>query len=184
MAVLVFEDMHDLADPLDRDLGVFGLAVPDPPVQTLNLSNDHRLRLHPTRLVGRQHFGRLLRVLKPHSDVEPVKDRQARDTGIGQNGPQTRATIGERWGAARFDETAGCGRGHRNRRSEPWIRPAATSPRGRRRAPTTLTPAPPRAVPGRSVVTPPGASSPPSPACCAVSRWRPWPASSTSPSPA
>ena len=31
------------------------------------------------------------------------------------------------WGAARFDETAGCGKGHRNRRSEPWIRSAATS---------------------------------------------------------
>src|SRR3954462_13666033 len=68
-----------------------------------------------------------------------------------------------RWGAARFDETAGCGRGHRNRRSEPWIRSAATSPRGRRRAPTTLTPAPPRAVPGRSVATPPVPSSPPPP---------------------
>src|SRR4028119_471408 len=61
------------------------------------------------------------------------------------------------WGAARSDETAGCGRGHRNRRSNPWTRAAATSPRGRRRAPGTLTPAPPRAGPGRSAASPRGA---------------------------
>ena len=63
MAVLALEDMHDLADPLDAALGILGLAVPDPPVQTLDLSDDHRLRLHPTRLVGRQIRCRLLRVL-------------------------------------------------------------------------------------------------------------------------
>ncbi len=34
------------------------------------------------------------------------------------------------WGAARFDETAGCGRGHRNRRSDRWTRTTATSPWG------------------------------------------------------
>src|ERR687894_323644 len=45
------------------------------------------------------------------------------------------------WGAARFDETAGCGRCHRNRRSDRWTRSAATSPRGRRGAPGA--PAPP-----------------------------------------
>src|SRR4051794_39251901 len=47
-----------------------------------------------------------------------------------------------KWGAARFDETADCGRGHRNRRSNRWIKTRASSPRGRRRAPRPLTPAP------------------------------------------
>src|SRR5215210_5101916 len=94
-AALALEDMHDLADPLDREPGTFGLAVPNPPAQALNLGDDHRFRLHPTRLVGRQYLRRLLGALEPHGDVKPVEDWQARDTGIGQNGPQTRATIGE-----------------------------------------------------------------------------------------
>jgi putative transposase len=46
-----------------------------------------------------------------------------------------------RWGAARFDETAGCGRDYRNRRSDRWTRTTSTILRGRRRAPGTLTPA-------------------------------------------
>ena len=33
------------------------------------------------------------------------------------------------WGAARFDETAGCGRNYRNRRSGRWTRTTATSPK-------------------------------------------------------
>src|SRR3712207_2223528 len=95
-AVLALEDGHHLADPLDREPGVLGLAVPDPPAQALDLLDDHRLRLQPTWFVGRQHLRRPLRVLEPYGDVEPVEDRWARDAGIGQDGPQARAAIGER----------------------------------------------------------------------------------------
>ena len=51
---------------------------------------------HPTRLVGRQSARRLLRVLQPHGDVEPVRDRRLRDAGIGQNRSQAGTTVGER----------------------------------------------------------------------------------------
>jgi hypothetical protein len=47
--------------------------------------------------------------------------------------------------------------------------------RGRRRVPRTLAPAPPGAVPGRSAVSRPSASWPPSRACCAVSPRDPGP---------
>ncbi len=52
MAVLALEDMHDLADPLDREPGIFGLAVPDPPVQVLNLCDYHRWLLSGSGVVG------------------------------------------------------------------------------------------------------------------------------------
>ena len=32
MTALALEDMHDLADPLERELSILGLTVPDPPV--------------------------------------------------------------------------------------------------------------------------------------------------------
>lgn len=63
-------------------------------------------------------------------------------TGLASWGP---GRFWATWGAARSDETAGCGRCHRNRRLNPWIKSAATSPRGRGDA---RTPAPPRAAPG------------------------------------
>src|SRR4051812_39441213 len=37
LAALAFEDMHDLADPLDAALGVLRLAVPNAPMQTFDL---------------------------------------------------------------------------------------------------------------------------------------------------
>jgi hypothetical protein len=70
--VLTFEDMHDLADPLDAALGVLRLAVPNAPVQTLDLGDDHSLRRHPVGLVGRQVRSRQLGVLQTHRDMEPV----------------------------------------------------------------------------------------------------------------
>jgi len=43
--------MHHHADAIDADLGVLGFAVPQPPVQTVNLRDDHRLRRHPGRII-------------------------------------------------------------------------------------------------------------------------------------
>jgi hypothetical protein len=53
MPALTFENMHDLPDPRDGDLGVFCLAVPDPPAQPFDLLDNEGLRLHPARRVGR-----------------------------------------------------------------------------------------------------------------------------------
>src|SRR6186997_1228539 len=96
MVVLALEDMHDLADPVDAAPGILGLAVPNPPAQPLDLRDDHGLRLHPTGFVGRQSDRRLLRVLEPHGDMEPVGDWWIRDPGIGQNRSQAGAAVGER----------------------------------------------------------------------------------------
>jgi hypothetical protein len=38
----------------------------------------------------------LLRVLKPHGDMKPVRDRWCPDTGVGQNRSQAGAAVGER----------------------------------------------------------------------------------------
>ena len=72
LAVLPFEDMHDLVDPLDAALGVLRLAVPNAPVQTFDFGDDHGLRRLPVRVIGRQICCRQLRVLQTHRDVEPV----------------------------------------------------------------------------------------------------------------
>ncbi len=63
--------------------------------------------------------------------------------GWANSGKFARWGYGYSWGAARFDETASCGRDHRNRRPDRWTRTTATSPWGRRRVPRTLTLAPP-----------------------------------------
>src|SRR5690242_1954582 len=96
MVVLALEKMHDLADAVDAAPGIFGLAVPNPPAQPLDLRDDHGLRLHPTRLISRQSDCRLLGVLEPHGDMEPVGDWWIRDPGLGQNRSQTGAAVGER----------------------------------------------------------------------------------------
>ena len=86
--------------------------------------------------------------------------------------------ISNDWGAARFDETPGCGRLNRNRRSLKWTRNRGVSPRGRRSTPITLAQAPPRArTPARRNASPRRARWRRSRACCGVSRWRSWPAS-------
>ena len=94
MTALALEDMHDLAGPLETDLGVLGLIVPDPPVQPLDLRDDHRLRLDPSRLVSRRSARRLLRVLQPHG--EPIRDRRLDNVSRGQNRLQTGTSVGER----------------------------------------------------------------------------------------
>src|SRR4051812_39076802 len=69
LAALVFEDMHDLADALDAALGVLRLAVPNAPMQTFDLGDNHSLRDHPVRGVGRQIRCRQLGGLQTHRDV-------------------------------------------------------------------------------------------------------------------
>jgi hypothetical protein len=73
---LALKMMHHRADAIDADLGVLGLAVPQPPVQPFNLLDDYRLRGHPRRIIGRQAVGCLLQVLESHTDVEPVENRR------------------------------------------------------------------------------------------------------------
>jgi hypothetical protein len=63
----------DLADPLDAALGVLRLAVPNAPrAQTFDFGDDHGLRCHPVRVIGRQIRCRQLRMLQTHRDVKPV----------------------------------------------------------------------------------------------------------------
>ena len=74
LAVLAFEDIHDLADPLDAALGILRLAIPNPPMQTFDLGDDRRLRVLPVRVVHRQVRSSQLRVLQTHRDMEPCVD--------------------------------------------------------------------------------------------------------------
>jgi hypothetical protein len=69
--------MHHRADALDADVSVLGFAVPQPPVQTVNLRDDHRFRRRSFRIIRRQAAGDLRQVLQPHADVEPVCVRQS-----------------------------------------------------------------------------------------------------------
>src|SRR5208283_2344421 len=96
MTALGLEDMHDLADALECAPGIPGLAVPDPPVQSLDLRDDSHLCLDPTRLVGGQSTRCLLRVLQPHGDVEPVRNWRLRDASLGQYRSKAGTPVGER----------------------------------------------------------------------------------------
>jgi hypothetical protein len=87
---------HDRANTVDAFPGIFGFAVPDAPVQPLDFRDDHRLCRHSRRMISRQRAGDLLEVLKPHTDVEPVKNWQFSDVGVGETAPETRTTRGER----------------------------------------------------------------------------------------
>jgi hypothetical protein len=69
--------------------------MPQPPVQSLDLCHDYRLRRHPRRTVSRQSVGDLLQVLEPHGDMEPVEHRRPGDVGIGENAPEPRTTVAE-----------------------------------------------------------------------------------------
>jgi hypothetical protein len=80
-----FGERGSNANAVDAFPGIFGFAIPDAPVQPLDLRGDHRLRRHPRRMISRQGAGDLLEVLKPRTDVEPVKNRRRGDAGIGEN---------------------------------------------------------------------------------------------------
>src|SRR5271165_3983518 len=95
MTALALEDMHSLADALECELGIPGLAVPDPSVQSLDLRDDRRLCLDPTRLVGGQSTRCLLRVLQLHGDVEPVRNRRLPDAGLSQYRSKAGTTVAE-----------------------------------------------------------------------------------------
>ena len=79
MTTLTPEDMHDFADPVERELGILRLAVPDSPVQPLDFRDNRCLRRQAPRLVGGQSTCRQLRMLQPHGDMEPVGNRLLRD---------------------------------------------------------------------------------------------------------
>ena len=123
------EGPHDLADALKSDLGIRGLAVPDPPVQAVDLRDDQRLGSLPLRRVNRQVAGRLLGMLQPHRDVEPVEERRFRDAGLDQEGAQALTAIGEGGqlsvggmadvGEAALDQRLDCGVGPGGPRQRP-----------------------------------------------------------------
>jgi hypothetical protein len=48
---LGLEMMHDRVDTINVDLRVLDLAVPNTPVQSLDLGDDHRLRRHALRIM-------------------------------------------------------------------------------------------------------------------------------------
>ncbi len=54
---LALKMVHDRAAPIDADLGILGLAVPNAPVQALDLLDDHRFRRAPGRVIRRQAVG-------------------------------------------------------------------------------------------------------------------------------
>jgi len=74
---------------------LLGLAIPDAPVQALDLLDDHRFRRSPGRIVSQQGASDLLQVLQPHGDVKPVEHRRRGDAGVGQNTPEPRTAVGE-----------------------------------------------------------------------------------------
>ena len=90
------EDRHDLADALDGDPGILGLAVPDPPVQAVDFREDHGPGVLPLRSLGRQVARCLFGMLQSHGDVEPVEARRLGDAGINQDRAQPGTAIGER----------------------------------------------------------------------------------------
>ena len=56
------EMMHDRADTIDAFSCIFCFAIPDPPVQSLDLGDDHSLRRRSRRIAGRQRAGDLLKI--------------------------------------------------------------------------------------------------------------------------
>jgi hypothetical protein len=96
MTTLTPEHMHDFADPVERELGILRLAVPDSPVQPVDFRDNRCLRRQAPRLVGGQSARRQLRMLQPHGDVEPVGNRLLRDAGVGENRLQACTAVGER----------------------------------------------------------------------------------------
>ena len=87
--------MHDRAETNDAFPCIFRFAIPDPPVQSLDLGDDHSLRRRSRRIAGRQRAGDLLKMLQPHSDMKPVENWRFGDSGIGENASKSRTSIGE-----------------------------------------------------------------------------------------
>jgi hypothetical protein len=66
--------MHDHADAGDALPRIFRFPIPDPPVRSVDLGDDHRFRRLPRRIAARQRAVDLLEMLKSHSDMEPCVD--------------------------------------------------------------------------------------------------------------
>jgi hypothetical protein len=87
--------MHDRADSIEAFPRTFCFAIPDPPVQSLDLRDDDILRQYSLRLVGRQRCGDLLKMFQPHSNVEPIENGRFGDASSGENSSKSRTSIGE-----------------------------------------------------------------------------------------
>src|SRR6202048_3166214 len=66
LTCLALKMMHHRANAIDADLGILGFAVPQPPVQPVNLLDDHCLRRRAGRARGRQAAGDLVQVPEAH----------------------------------------------------------------------------------------------------------------------
>jgi hypothetical protein len=80
---------------LKGDLRVLGLAVPDPPVQAVDLRDDHGPGVLPLRSLGGQGAGCLPGMPQPHGDVEPVEERRHGNAGLDQDRAQPGTAVGE-----------------------------------------------------------------------------------------
>jgi len=73
----------------------FAFPFQIPPVQSLNLRDDHGLRRRACRITCLQPVRDLFEVLESHSDVEPVENRRFQDASTGEYAPESWTTIGE-----------------------------------------------------------------------------------------
>ena len=87
--------MHHCADTIGALPRVLRFSIPDPPVQSLDLGNNHRLRGCARRITRRQAIADLFEMLKSHRDMEPVKNWRFQNASIGENAPEFRTTIVE-----------------------------------------------------------------------------------------
>ena len=88
--------MHDRAETINALPRVLRLPIPDPPVQSVNLRDDHDLRRREGGIASRQPRRDLFHVVKSHSDVEPAENWLYRDASFSENAPKPRTTAGER----------------------------------------------------------------------------------------
>jgi hypothetical protein len=93
---LTSEMMHNRPDTIDAFPRVLRFSIPDPPVQSLDLGYDHRLRGRARRINRNQPAGDLFEMLEFHCNMKPVEYRRFQDASSGENAPESRATIGER----------------------------------------------------------------------------------------
>ncbi len=87
--------MYHRADTIDAFPRVLRFSIPDPPVQSLDLGYNHRLRGCARRIARRQAIADLFEMLKSHRDMEQVKNRRFQNASIGENAPEFRTTIGD-----------------------------------------------------------------------------------------
>ena len=86
LALFALKMMHHRTNAIDAGCASLKLCHSTTAmVQPLQLLlDDHRLRRHPRRIIGRAGRWLLLEVLEPHADVEPVENWQLGDAGISE----------------------------------------------------------------------------------------------------